>query len=97
MNLNQWRTDAALIKKSAELQGTETFQAMLGVLESERPVNAPLPRVGASATDHAYNYGQDVGFALCLDVLRGMATHPEEADETVVADFLERNDYYDGK
>jgi len=93
MNLQEWRTDADLIKKAVKLHDSETFQAMMNVVDSERPSRNPLPRVGPSGYDHAYNYGREVGYGMVIDILRAMATRPEETEDQLVANFSDTNDY----
>ena len=90
MNLNEWRSDITLIKSASELQDTDTFRAMLRVAEAELPSNHPLPPMGASATDHTYAYGIEVGYRRCLLVIEQMAAPVEERPD-LVADFSEKN------
>jgi hypothetical protein len=76
MNLKQWQADADLIKQSQQLQSTELFAEILGVLREEQPAKRALPDMGATGFDHAYANGVEVGYLRAIENLEQTATTP---------------------
>ena len=91
MTLNDWTSDSSAIASARELQQTETYSAMMEVMQGEMPLSKiPIP-FGAAPTDYAYAHGMQKGYEYAMKILKALGQSAPELPQEPEATFSSQN------
>lgn len=91
MTLNDWTNDSTAVASARELQQTETYSAMMKVMQEETPLSkVPIP-FGATATDYAYAHGMQKGYEYAMKILKALGQTAPELPQEPEATFSSNN------
>lgn len=91
MTLNDWTNDSTAVASARELQQTETYNAMMKVMQEEAPLSkVPIP-FGATATDYAYAHGMQKGYEYAMKILKALGQTAPELPQEPEATFSSNN------